>query len=87
MLTALSLWVFYHLLMYHNIYIYINVQIAREFDLVTMSFTSLKIFHTPLKMRYSKEVKEVVAFQRADLVHEVIVYKHIVGICSTDSSK
>lgn len=35
------------------------------------------------KMRHSKEAKEVVALQRAALVYKVIVYKHIVGICST----
>lgn len=32
-----------------------------------------------------KEVKEVVALQRADRVHEVTVHKHIVGICSIQS--
>lgn len=34
-------------------------------------------------MRQLEEAKEVVELQRAALVYKLIVYKHIVGICST----
>lgn len=35
------------------------------------------------KMRQLEEAKEVVELQRAAFVYKLIVYKHIVGICST----
>lgn len=54
------------------------------FDPATMSFTSLKAFFFFVCGDF-KEVKEVVGRQRADHVHEVIVHKHIVGICSIQS--
>lgn len=54
------------------------------FDPATMSFTFLKTFFFYVCGDF-KEVKEVVARQRADHVHEIIVHKHIVGICSIQS--
>lgn len=62
-------------------------QLLEIFDLATMSFTFLKpflVFFSSVCGDF-KEAKDIVALQRADRVHEVIVHKHIVGICSIQS--